>query len=238
MAEPPVKKLNASVPIPLSLLTFPCEWEKCETIFKKLDDFNSHMTQHLSAYFNEITEPLTDDTVFVCHWRECGSQVVGSYLDFLRHAYFHVFHVKIKSIGSYLINKTGTRGCLLDNSSRNLIPELPERLLCGWKHCESVYDNPEHFYRHVDNHAEGFSDGRKALCPCQWEGCESIIKSKSKMKEHLRSHSQEKIVACPTCGGLFANRTKLLDHLKRQEEAVCECLVLLLVDPSYSSVGY
>ena len=36
------------------------------------------------------------------------------------------------------------------------------------------------------------------------------------MLEHTRSHLQEKIVACPTCGGLFANNTKLRDHLTRQ----------------------
>lgn len=60
MEETPVRKLNASLPIPLSLLTFSCEWEKCENVFKNLDDFSNHMTQHLNVYFNEITEPLSD----------------------------------------------------------------------------------------------------------------------------------------------------------------------------------
>ena len=52
-------------------------------------------------------------------------------------------------------------------------------------------------------------------------GCDNRFKSKYKLREHIRSHTQEKVVACPTCGGLFSNRTKLFDHLKRQKETSC-----------------
>ena len=47
-------------------------------------------------------------------------------------------------------------------------------------------------------------------------GCGLKLKNKYKMREHLRSHTQEKVVACPTCGGLFSSRTKFFDHLTRQ----------------------
>ena len=30
-------------------------------------------------------------------------------------------------------------------------------------------------------------------------------------------YTQERLIACPACGALFANRVKLLDHLKRQQ---------------------
>lgn len=34
----------------------------------------------------------------------------------------------------------------------------------------------------------------------------------------MRSHTQEKLVACPTCGSMFSSNTKLFDHLHRQAE--------------------
>ena len=47
-------------------------------------------------------------------------------------------------------------------------------------------------------------------------GCTCTFKDRFKLREHLRSHTQEKVVACPTCGGMFANNTKFLDHIRRQ----------------------
>lgn len=47
-------------------------------------------------------------------------------------------------------------------------------------------------------------------------GCSMVVKSKHKLKDHLKSHTQEKVVACPTCGALFSCRTKFFDHLTRQ----------------------
>lgn len=47
-------------------------------------------------------------------------------------------------------------------------------------------------------------------------GCTCTFKDRCKLREHLRSHTQEKVVACPTCGGMFANNTKFLDHIRRQ----------------------
>lgn len=46
--------------------------------------------------------------------------------------------------------------------------------------------------------------------------CDCTFKGRCKLREHLRSHTQEKVVACPTCGGMFANNTKFFDHIRRQ----------------------
>ena len=73
---------------------------------------------------------------FVCHWRECGLDALGEFVELVRHVYFHAFHVKIKSIGMSLILKNQLRGCLLESVSRNMIPELPDQLQCGWVSCE------------------------------------------------------------------------------------------------------
>lgn len=36
----------------------------------------------------------------------------------------------------------------------------------------------------------------------------------------MRTHTQEKLVACPTCGSMFSSNTKLFDHLHRQAEPI------------------
>jgi len=47
-------------------------------------------------------------------------------------------------------------------------------------------------------------------------GCSGIFKGKHKLWDHLRTHMQERVVACPTCGGMFCNNTKFFDHANRQ----------------------
>lgn len=54
-----------------------------------------------------------------------------------------------------------------------------------------------------------------AFC-CFYSDCDCTFKGRCKLREHLRSHTQEKVVACPTCGGMFANNTKFFDHIRRQ----------------------
>lgn len=45
----------------------------------------------------------------------------------------------------------------------------------------------------------------------------------------MRSHTQEKLVACPTCGGMFANNTKFFDHIRRQTSIEGEGVVIEVV---------
>ncbi|CAF90591.1 unnamed protein product, partial [Tetraodon nigroviridis] len=57
-------------------------------------------------------------------------------------------------------------------------------------------------------------------------GCDAFFKIRYRLREHMRSHTQERLVACPTCGSMFASNTKFFDHLHRQadpvESLVCE----------------
>lgn len=56
-----------------------------------------------------------------------------------------------------------------------------------------------------------------SICFCLLHSdCDCTFKGRCKLREHLRSHTQEKVVACPTCGGMFANNTKFFDHIRRQ----------------------
>lgn len=51
-------------------------------------------------------------------------------------------------------------------------------------------------------------------------GCDAFFKIRYRLREHMRSHTQERLVACPTCGSMFASNTKFFDHLHRQAEPV------------------
>lgn len=117
---------------------------------------------------------------------------------------------------------------------------------------QSTFNNPEWFYRHVDNHIESaepqsLAQQQQALF-CQWTGttmltvtfttpitwfgilltplyipvagCDAFFKIRYRLREHMRSHTQERLVACPTCGSMFSSNTKLFDHLHRQAEPV------------------
>ncbi|KAM6172614.1 histone H4 transcription factor [Erethizon dorsatum] len=205
-----------------------CEWGSCSFVCSAMEEFCEHVTQHLQQHLHSPGEeegeedednPLEEE--FSCLWQECGFCSLDNSADLIRHVYFHCYHTKIKQWGlQALQSQADLSPCILDFQSRNIIPDIPDHFLCLWEHCESSFDNPEWFYRHVDAHclccdyqAVG-KDNHVVLCG--WKGCTCTFKDRCKLREHLRSHTQEKVVACPTCGGMFANNTKFLDHIRRQ----------------------
>lgn len=72
--------------------------------------------------------------------------------------------------------------------------------------------------------------GYSLRLPFIYIGCENVFGNKYKLKEHVRVHTQEKLIACPDCGGMFANQTKLLDHLSRQNPEACKLSSSLRLD--------
>ena len=58
-------------------------------------------------------------------------------------------------------------------------------------------------------------------------GCDASFKIRYRLREHMRSHTQERLVACPTCGSMFSSNTKLFDHLHRQAEPIGEGLFII-----------
>lgn len=56
--------------------------------------------------------------------------------EFVRHIFFHAFHVKIKCAGDELIKKRNLKSCELGLTSRSVIPDLPDELRCLWTDCE------------------------------------------------------------------------------------------------------
>lgn len=126
---------------------------------------------------------------------------MGSPTELEVHAYFHNYHGKLKFVGSQLLkSRPDLPSCNQGLHSNNLVPEGPNGYVCHWEHCDvgfhlnntsylsgikgfknsrffftqSMFNNPEWFYRHVDNHVENaepqtLSQQEQALF-CPWAG--------------------------------------------------------------------
>ncbi|OXB62410.1 hypothetical protein ASZ78_009476 [Callipepla squamata] len=199
-----------------------CEWEACGFVASGMEEFCGHAAQHLRLHLpGEQRDELDPLEEYTCLWQECGFCSPESPADLIRHVYFHCYHTKLKQWGlRALQGQSELSHCQLDFQSRNIIPEIQENFQCLWEYCERSFDNPEWFYRHVEDHS--FCSEYKAagkenhVVLCGWKDCDCTFKGRCKLREHLRSHTQEKVVACPTCGGMFANNTKFFDHIRRQ----------------------
>jgi uncharacterized C2H2 Zn-finger protein len=210
-----------------------CEWSDCSEIFNDMDNYLSHIeVEHLTI--NDTDHRGEAAQQQKCQWRECD------YVDYVefenkdtfkRHVRYHAFHNKLKQIGESVLqslatqrtkdeNETGKQStnltrCNLDEQTKNIIPELPYRFECSWSDCEYNNDNPELFYRHIKReHIDPYPPKLKDS-KCRWSNCEQILSNKNRLAEHMRHHTQEKLVACPVCGALFASFTKLIDHCSR-----------------------
>lgn len=201
---------------PLELI---CEWKNCQkTTFSSPEEFTRHVKQHCSEADVVHNKSPPQQSVFLCLWADCGFETAAS-PEMVRHINFHGFHTKIKGHGAAMVTALGLPSCSLAATQRNILPDLSSSWICEWPGCNGSegedWTVPQHFYWHVSQHAESLRG--QSLMHCQWPGCTRVDNAVSKVKEHLRCHSQEKLVACPTCGGLFASRAKFLDHVKRQE---------------------
>ncbi|XP_012687030.1 histone H4 transcription factor-like isoform X2 [Clupea harengus] len=206
----------------LSTIVVACEWGSCSYKGTRMEDLSEHMSQHLKDHLGE-GDAMEDLDDYPCLWRGCEFLAMGSPKELAVHSHFHVFHAKLKVVGGQQLQAhPELPSCGQELNSSNLITELGEAFVCEWEHCDSTFNNPEWFYRHVDMHAhctelQPLPDHQQALF-CSWKGCEAFFKIKYRLREHLRSHTQERIVACPTCGGMFSSNTKFFDHIQRQAQ--------------------
>ncbi|KAL2078868.1 hypothetical protein ACEWY4_024612 [Coilia grayii] len=216
---PPVAKRARREDLSLELS---CEWGACQETFCDMQEFCRHVEEHL--HHNVLTGfDTTEDVDFVCLWRDCGS-ISGSE-ELLRHAFFHCHHTKLKQWGLAILKTQANLGtCVVGQHNRNIVPPTTDRFTCLWENCGVSMDNVEWYYRHVDNHAQSLNispmEKQEKVFRCGWTDCNLTFKGRQfKLREHLRSHTQERIVACPSCGAMFANNTKLFDHIRRQTTA-------------------
>uniref|UniRef100_A0A8C8E4H8 Histone H4 transcription factor n=1 Tax=Oryzias sinensis TaxID=183150 RepID=A0A8C8E4H8_9TELE len=198
-------------------LKLDCEWGSCQETFSRIEKFCEHAEAHLTA--PSIDEDADEERN--CLWRDCGFCTVEGSGELRRHVFFHCYHIKLKQMGQQVLDAQPEVGnCSIAQHNRNIIPELPDNFVCLWEECDQPpYENPEWFYRHVEMHGLAI-DIPQGECEfpirCRWKDCEATAKGRPKLREHLRSHTQEKLVACPGCGGMYANNTKFFDHIIRQ----------------------
>ncbi|KAM9333364.1 histone H4 transcription factor [Pholidichthys leucotaenia] len=200
-------------------LKLDCEWGSCRESFDRMESFCKHAEGHLTALNAEEEDEA--EAGRNCLWRDCGFCSMEGFDELRRHLFFHCYHTKLKQLGQQMLNAQPELGtCSIAYHNRNIIPEIPDNFVCLWEDCEQApYENPEWFYRHVEMHSQCI-DIPAGDCEnpirCGWKDCEATAKGRPKLREHLRSHTQEKVVACPGCGGMYANNTKLFDHIIRQ----------------------
>ncbi|XP_056139827.1 histone H4 transcription factor [Lampris incognitus] len=202
----------------LNNLLIRCEWASCTFEGTTMEELSEHMSLHLKEHLGDrdAMEELDD---YACIWNGCEFLAMGNRQKLEVHAYFHTYHAKLKFIGTQLLTAhANLPSCNQDPHNNNLVSEGP--LACHWEYCDSTFNNPEWFYRHVDNHVQcteqqPLSQQQQAFF-CHWTGCDAFFKIKYRLREHLRSHTQERVVACPTCGCMFSSNTKFFDHLHRQ----------------------
>uniref|UniRef100_A0A8C0IVN7 C2H2-type domain-containing protein n=1 Tax=Chelonoidis abingdonii TaxID=106734 RepID=A0A8C0IVN7_CHEAB len=191
-----------------------CEWEECLFVGKCMEEFCDHVAEHLKEYRQHPLEKTEVETQFL---------ELGLNSGLVTHVHFHSYHTKLKFLGSQLrASHQDWPACSQNSHNRNQIPRISEMYVCQWENCDVTYNNPEWFYWHVAMHAystekENISNNKKAICCCHWKGnCSGTFKGKHKLWDHLRTHTQERVVACPSCGAMFSNNTKFFDHAKRQ----------------------
>ncbi|XP_071488372.1 histone H4 transcription factor-like [Diadema antillarum] len=199
-----------------------CEWGSCREKFGSSQAFTDHLIKHAEEFIagrlsieNCLSDTADDSEEYQCEWADCGHVTEEGSPALLRHLLFHGYHTRIKWQGTVERERCKVEPCQLESHSRNIIPEVPNSFRCGWCDCSFITNNPDYFYCHVEMHGK-MAECSKGVYACQWTDCHSKTKNIYKLREHLRCHSQEKRFGCSQCGGLFSNRTKFFDHIRRQ----------------------
>lgn len=189
-------------------LNLSCLWQDCCFVSTEINVFNEHVIGH-----NGEEEP--DKIEYPCNWDNC--KFVAPTADFCkRHLCFHSYHCKLKNIGENIVERGKLPPC--NESDYYRVPALIADYQCEWDDCRVLFKTLDDFLLHIKMHV----NGNPKICKkgqfvyCGWSGCSSKFVTQYKLTDHVRVHTKEKVVACPTCGNMFATKTKFSDHRKRQ----------------------
>ncbi len=74
---------------------------------------------------------------YPCLWRGCEFLAMGRQSELIAHAHFHIFHSKLKYIGTQLLeSQPDLPSCTQDLHSSSLVPDVSEGFVCQWQHCD------------------------------------------------------------------------------------------------------
>lgn len=205
-----------------------CEWADC--VFKTNE--SQELLDHVYGHKRDTIDGSLPDGPFVCQWRGCRENGITAESQFKLHLSFHAFHSKLMAWGSLVLEELNHRQeqnyiCTLSSTNRNVLPEVPEYLICLWKDCSSGnFDDISSFFAHVEDHVKedipvipttSRNSSNIQSYTCLWTDCEAkIVGHRAHLRVHLRSHSQEKSISCPFCGSMFGEKYKFIDHIMRQ----------------------
>ncbi|XP_065177782.1 histone H4 transcription factor-like [Sycon ciliatum] len=218
-----------------------CEWNECPSTFTDMADLPVHCRKHINefhpmpsdAYLSQTAlldlgddddeEQLTGSVNLRCLWRDCQFKATST-LELALHVGFHPQHCVLKALGAAHQQKSGLHACSLSVETRSVIPDIPAPYACGWEDCNQEFREPMLFYRHIKDHIAATprlvrpdgEPGIRRYVPCGWTGCSQQTLNRTRLSDHVRTHTGERVIACPVCGGLFINATKFSDHLTRQ----------------------
>uniref|UniRef100_A0A3Q3N3S4 C2H2-type domain-containing protein n=1 Tax=Mastacembelus armatus TaxID=205130 RepID=A0A3Q3N3S4_9TELE len=188
-----------------------CEWDSCSFRGHAMEELSDHMSLHLKDYLGD-KDALEELDEYACLWNGCEFLSMGSPTELEVHAYFRNYHGKLKLLGHSCSSPVLTcPAATLGLHSNDLFPEGSDGYVCQWEHCDVGIFYFFYFF-----------------------SCDAFFKIRYRLREHMRSHTQERLVACPTCGSMFSSNTKLFDHLHRQAEPV-ESLVCEHCGKAFSS---
>ncbi|KAF2881716.1 hypothetical protein ILUMI_24451 [Ignelater luminosus] len=204
----PLKRRNRGVPMREEPLNLCCGWRDCSKPFTNFQQFVEHVNEHVL----NIGE---DSELFACQWENC-TYAIQFYNVFRQHVCYHAYHTKLKNIGDNVVERRNLPKCT--HSSDFIIPEEVNGYCCEWLECDAhfllITDYFNHIRLHINSNPKYCKKGE--IITCYWRNCPYKFTSQYKLSDHLRSHTKERVVACSTCGAMFATKTKFYDHRKRQ----------------------
>ncbi|CAD7087641.1 unnamed protein product [Hermetia illucens] len=194
---------------------FSCEWKQCSEEFEKEDKLCDHVVKHIVEL-----KPIADK--YCCEWDLCYFETTCNE-EITRHIHYHAYHTVLKTFGESICQTGNIPRCTNDSRNRNDVPELKNDFVCEWENCARTFKSIFAFHQHVKLHCtfeyelQALEREKKSqMFECKWEGCESKFNVVYRLSEHVRKHTNEKIVGCYHCGGIFRSNTILFNHCKRQ----------------------
>ncbi|KFO99803.1 Histone H4 transcription factor, partial [Calypte anna] len=193
-------------------LVLQCEWELCSYVASGMEEFCQHVSRHLQQHLPG--EPRDEMDPLVQPWTNTTISLLNPVLKDQLQKPFKCLQ------GWGLHPCPGPSQCQTTLSGTKYF--LPTSLNLLWS---SFHPFPLVLSQKVPvGSGCGWFPAAEGLltlvvvsaCCSPCSDCDCTFKGRCKLREHLRSHTQEKVVACPTCGGMFANNTKFFDHIRRQ----------------------